>query len=369
MYKQCSYITYGIIFIFTSIGLLFVYPIISNLVNATSLTPLSDTLSISGGYGTSGPETINTLGVSHSITYTSPSLSSGDTITVYIQTGSTIGGGECNCGFSSVAVTSGAKTTENGTTIATNTNYTVATNVTDSNYPNYTFTSITITTTGAIPSGASVIISGITATNPPTVTSSTNQYLVDITDTNGDDGTLAIPIITNGSVTVTGVVPPTITFNLSSNSTSFGVMQIGTVNTSTPSTTLTLSTNAKSGAEISVYDQGNGTTSGMYSSLDNHTIPSSSTTLTAGTEGYGINASVTSTNGTGGVVGSLTIQNPYNGTGNSVGALSTTSQELASTSSPLYIVTTQVNYLASISVTTPSGVYQDQVTYIATGNF
>ncbi len=369
MYKKYIYIIYAITFIFTSIGLLFTYPIISSFVNAATLTPLSDTLSVSGGYGTSGPEAAGSTGVSHTITYTSPALSSGGTITIYIQTGSTIGGGECNCGFSSVAVLSSATTTENGTTIATSSNYVIATNVTDPNYPDYTFTSVTITTTAAIPAGASIVITGITATNPSTITSSTNQYLVDVTDSNGDDGSLAIPIITNGSVTVTGVVPPTITFGLSSNSTSFGVMQIGTVNTSTPATTLTFSTNAKSGGEISVYDKGNGTTAGMYSSLDNHTIPSSTATLAAGTEGYGINAAVTSTNGTGGVVGSLTIQSPYNGTGDSVGGLSTTSQELASTSSPLYLVTTQVNYLAAISVTTPSGVYQDQVTYIATGNF
>ncbi|MHB8443499.1 MAG: hypothetical protein ACYDAS_04000, partial [Patescibacteria group bacterium] len=46
-------------------------PFLAN-TNAASLTPLTDTMSNSGGYGTSGPQTVSTANVSHSFSYTTP---------------------------------------------------------------------------------------------------------------------------------------------------------------------------------------------------------------------------------------------------------------------------------------------------------
>ncbi|MHB8362141.1 MAG: hypothetical protein ACYDBX_00770 [Patescibacteria group bacterium] len=335
-----------------------------NNVNAAQLTPLTDTMSNSGGYGTSGPQTVSTAGVSHSFSYTTPTAyTTSSTIDIYIQTGSTIGGGEATTAFSAVAASS---VTVNGTAVATPT---VTTGVTDSNFAGYTFTEVAITVPVAISSGATVTINGITATNPSTASSSTNQYVIDIQDSNSNDGYMAVPIITNGSVAVTGRVTPTITFSLSSYATSFGVMQLGVVNTSSPATTLTVSTNAQSGAIVYVYDHGTGSASGLYNSVANHNIPSTTATLAGGTEGYGINAATTSTSGSGGVVGTMAVSSPYNGTGDAVGGLSLTSTTLATGTAPMYAVTIQINYLAAISVTTPAGIYNDQVTYVATGKF
>ncbi len=337
-------------------------------IDATSLSPITDTLS-SSGIGTSGPETINTTGVSHKITYTATTaMPSGDTINVYMQYGSTIGSGQTNTGFSSVAVSSGFTVTAAGTTIATSSNAVVGTAgaASDSNFSGYTFTEVTITTTGAIAAGNAIVINGITATNPPDVSTSTNQYVIDVQDTVGDDGYMAIPMVTNSTVTVTGRVTPSITFSLSSNSTSFGILQLGLVNTSTAATDLTLSTNAKDGAQITVYDQGDGTNPGLYNSLASATIPSSTATLAAGTQGYGIQGSVGSISGS---VGTIAVSSPYNGTSDAVGGLTRTPSTLATTTTPVYNVEVIVNYLASISVTTPAGLYTDNVTYLASGNF
>jgi hypothetical protein len=338
-------------------------PFLAN-TNAASLTPLTDTMSNSGGFGTSGPQTVSTAGVSHSFSYTTPTAyTTSSTIDIYIQTASSIGGGEATTAFSAVAASS---VTVNGTAVATPT---VTTGVTDSNFAGYTFTKVAITVPVAVSSGATVTINGITATNPSTASSSTNQYVIDIQDSNSNDGYMAVPILTNASVAVTGRVTPSINFSLSSNATSFGVMQLGVVNTSSPATTLTLSTNAQSGAIVYVYDQGTGSASGLYNSIASHNIPSSTTTLAAGTEGYGINAATTSTAGSGGVVGTMSISSPYDGTGDAVGGLALTSTTLATGTAPMYAVTMKVNYLAAISVTTPAGIYNDQVTYVATGKF
>lgn len=357
--------------VFISLSLLFAFsPYLEffRLNASTSLSPITDTLS-SSGVGTSGPETINTTGVNHKITYTAPTaMPSGDTITVYIQYGSTIGSGQTNTGFTAVAVSSGFSVTAAGTSIASSSNAVVGTAgaATDSNFSGYTFTSVTITTTGAIASGDAIVINGITATNPPDVSTSTNQYVIDVQDTVGDDGYMAIPMVTNSTVTVTGRVTPSITFSLSSNSTNFGILQLGLVNTSSPATDLTLSTNAKDGAQINVYDAGNGTNPGLYDSLASSLIPSSSATLASGTQGYGIQGSVGSISGS---VGSISVASTYNVTGNAVGGLNLTPTTLASATAPIYEAEVIVNYLAAISVTTPAGVYTDNVTYLASGNF
>jgi hypothetical protein len=99
----------------------------------------------------------------------------------------------------------------------------------------------------------------------------------------------------------------------------------------------------------------------LYNTADSHKIISTTTTLSTGSEGYGLNASTT--------YAGLNIEYPYSGTGNSVGALSTSSSTLCSSTTTVNAANITVNYLASISNTTPSGPYSDTVTFIATGNF
>ena len=205
----------------------------------------------------------------------------------------------------------------------------------------------------AVTAGTTVTISGITATNPSTASSSTTQYIITVSDSGGDSASIAVAIVTSSQVSVTATINPTITFSISSNSINFGVLTTASV--TTESNTLTLSTNAGSGASISIQD----TRAGLYNIAHAYTIHSNTTTLAAGSEGYGVNASSSS----------LTVQSPFSGTGDSVGAITTSTQTIASVTAPVNNSTTTVNYLASISNITPSGPYSDTITYIATGTF
>ncbi|MHB8362918.1 MAG: hypothetical protein ACYDBX_04855, partial [Patescibacteria group bacterium] len=165
----------------------------------------------------------------------------------------------------------------------------------------------------------------------------------------------AVTNLTNNQLQLEVGINPFITFSISSNSLNIGSLSPTAV--SSVSNSLTLSSNASNGSNISVSD----INAGLYNTADSHKIASSTITLSAGSEGYGINASTT--------YSGLNIEYPYNGTGNSVGALSTSSSTLCSATTTLNAASIVVNYLASISNTTPSGPYSDTVTFIATGNF
>ncbi|MCL4392956.1 DUF2341 domain-containing protein [Patescibacteria group bacterium] len=162
--------------------------------------------------------------------------------------------------------------------------------------------------------------------------------------------------LTNNQLQLEVGVSPFITFSISSNSLNIGTLSPTSV--SSTSNSLTLSSNASNGSNISVFD----VNAGLYNTADSHKIASSTATLSAGSEGYGINASTT--------YSGLNIQYPYNGTGDSVGALlSSASSILCSDTTTVNVASITVNYLASISNITPSGPYSDTVTFIATGNF
>ena len=205
----------------------------------------------------------------------------------------------------------------------------------------------------AVTAGTTVTISGITATNPSTASSSATQYIITVSDSGGDSASIAVAIVTSSQVSVTATINPTITFSISSNSISFGTLT--TTSVATASNTLTLSTNAESGASISIQD----TRAGLYNIAHAYTIHSNTATLAAGSEGYGVNASSSS----------LTVQSPFSGTGDSVGAITTSTQTIASVTSSVNNSTATINYLASISNSTPPGSYSDTITYIATGTF
>ncbi len=286
-------------------------------VNAATLTPISDTMSN------------QTVSVSSANNFSFDAVSgipASGTVTITFPSG-----------FTSVAVTS-ATSSMSGATFSVTGNVVTVTNGTT-----------------AVTAGTTVTISNITAINPSTASSTSTQYIITISDSGGDNASIAVAIVTSSQVTISATVNPTITFSISSNSISFGVLTATTVSSQT--NTLTLSTNASKGANITVYDLNAGLLQNVSSG---HLIASSTATLSAGTEGYGINGS-----GAGG----LTVVSPYNGTGDAVGALVKTAQNLASISVPVSGGTVTVNYLAAISAVTPAGTYADTITYIATGNF
>lgn len=169
-----------------------------------------------------------------------------------------------------------------------------------------------------------------------------------------------------GTVNVTATVAQSVTCSVGAASTAFGTLTTSAIATASPNVTSTVACNDGLGCTLYVQDAGNGTsTAGLYNSSSSpYLIPSSAATLAAGTEGYGIQGSVT-TPATG---GALTIGGTYTGTGNTVGALSRTNVALASASTPTTGGVVTVAHLAAISNLTTAGSYADTITYSCTGN-
>jgi len=145
-----------------------------------------------------------------------------------------------------------------------------------------------------------------------------------------------------------------ITCNFSATSTSFSVLSPSEVSTSSPDITITITSSG--GFQIQVKDAGNGTNPGLYKSTSpTYLIQSQDTTLTAGTDGYGIQATTTNS--------SISINPKYNKSGNDVGGLSLTDVVLATSSVAVSNAQIYIKHKASASYLAPTGNYQDTITY------
>ena len=154
-----------------------------------------------------------------------------------------------------------------------------------------------------------------------------------------------------------------ISFGSASNDTSFSGLVSGTPATSSPSLTLTFSTNADSGGSVYIYSTGK---------LQSVTVPGgtiSSVTVSGGTpvdltsvsSGYG--ARVSSASG-------ISVQSQYNGSSNNVGEISTTINTLLSAATPVSSSSATVQLQAKAANTTPAATdYADTVTIIAAASF
>ncbi len=156
-------------------------------------------------------------------------------------------------------------------------------------------------------------------------------------------------------VTVSASVTQTVTCTTNLTSTAFGALSPSSITTSSPNATTTVATNDPLGMTLYVNDSNAGlaTTSPAYK------INSTTATLAAGTEGYGIQAAATA---------GITVAATYLKTGNAVGALTTSTQTLASSAATIASSVVTVTHLAAISGTTPAGNYSDSITYSCTGN-
>lgn len=168
------------------------------------------------------------------------------------------------------------------------------------------------------------------------------------------------------TTTVTATVGTTLSCTNDNASTAFGSLSVGSVNTASPNVTSTMSCNGGGGCTLYVSDAGNGVSPGLYAPLATSTpiILSATAALSAGTEGYGIQAA-TSTNGTG---ATLLLNSIYNKTSNNVGGLNLTSTEIASSTSPIASREVVITHKAAISGLTKSGSYSDTITYSCAGN-
>ncbi len=178
-------------------------------------------------------------------------------------------------------------------------------------------------------------------------------------------------LLAQTNVSVSATVSTSITCNLSTTTTAFGNIDTSAVYTSSPNVTTTVSCNPGAGCTVTIKDQGDGTNGGLYKSTSpTYLIPSpasgypNTATLSAGTDGYGIQAATT----TAGSGGTLSLNSIYNQTGNTVGKLATTTQTLASSSQPVANREVVVTHKAAVSGLAPAGSYADTITYQCASN-
>ena len=162
------------------------------------------------------------------------------------------------------------------------------------------------------------------------------------------------------------VAAPTLSFSISDNTIGFGNLNpssaryaTGDLTGSTSETeahTLTVSTNATNGYTVTV--QGATLTSGANTV---NAIGNTNTASSAGTEQFGLRASVTS--GTG------SVSAPYAASGFAYSASSSTAKTVATGSGDSSSTIYSMSYLANIAANTEAGSYATALTYIAVANF
>ena len=158
----------------------------------------------------------------------------------------------------------------------------------------------------------------------------------------------------------------TVSCSVNQSATSFGVLDIESVNTSDVSAYAVMTCASAGGCTLFVQGDGNGSDPGLYAASATGTpiILSSTATLSAGTEGYGIQAATT----TAGSGATLTLSSIYFKSGNAVGGLTTAATAIASSTSPVTDREVVVTHKAAISGNTLPGSYSDTITYSCVGN-
>lgn len=233
-----------------------------------------------------------------------------------------------------------------------------------------------ITAAGA---GSTVTISSVTALTAGTT------YCVDLTSTSAftvatageyhpvitagsDNITVAVRSVSNDSVVVTAVVPPTFNFVLDSNTDNFTANLATNTVGITSGVTATVNTNAKTGWIAWAKGTNGGLTSAAAGKTIASTTPGTSATLTAGTEGYvmGVTA-IAQGSGT----GTTSAAAPYNAQAGAHGSgLDTTYRQIASSTGTASNATVTLRERAAINSLTPAGNdYTDTITIIGAGNF
>lgn len=172
-----------------------------------------------------------------------------------------------------------------------------------------------------------------------------------------------------GPTASASTVAPSVSFSLTTTLTStppftvgFTNITAGSVVTGSADALVGLTTNANNGGTVYTKDSN----AGLYSTLANTTITSTSTNLASASFGYG--GQVTSTSQASG--GPLTIQSPFNGASDNVGALTTSLQPIVATTAPITGGNATFRLKAKVAATTPSSTdYTDIITLIASMNF
>lgn len=186
-----------------------------------------------------------------------------------------------------------------------------------------------------------------------------------------DSGIYATSIIADDQIDITATVPATFSFALGSNSQALGTLSSGSV-ISGSGVTVTFGTNAGNGWFGWVLSANAGLDSAATGdSIDTvGTIDDTPSSLTPGSEGYILDADLTSDSATGGT-GTVTIDAEYNGgTTSAGGTLSTTFTEFATANGPTDSDVITLIPRVAISALTQAGTdYTDTLTVVGAGHF
>jgi len=196
-----------------------------------------------------------------------------------------------------------------------------------------------------------------------------------VTQTSGggviDSTSVGLANITDDQIVVSAVVPPSFSFVLGGNTDSFTTNLDPNTVVSTTGKTVTILTNAKGGWIAWAKDS----QQGLRSATASYTIPTAGTvdgtpsTLSTGTEGYVLDADLT-TDASGGCT--LAIDPEYNGAGSSSGGtFSSNFQPIAACTGGTANsdVITLVERAAIAGVTPAATDYTDTITVVGAGNF
>ncbi len=217
---------------------------------------------------------------------------------------------------------------------------------------------------------------GDTQITNQTATENNSSAIVTIGGTFGGSGTLALEIVADNDVTVNATVDPSITCAFTGLTTTFASLTTGGISTSDTQTTITLSTNAGNGLNVTVYDAGNGTNPGLYkSTATTYLIGSADSsfnntvTLSAAVDGFGISGA-----SSGGSGAALTVDGRFDASGgaNEMGGLevgSGNAVSIAAATGALASRVLTVTHKAAVSGLAPAGSYTDTITYVCAGIF
>ncbi len=217
--------------------------------------------------------------------------------------------------------------------------------------------------TAAVAISDKLIITYSSANSTNGTTNTTYVGTITVAGSATESGSFAVVLLTNDQFTVSASVDPTITFSISATSTDFGVISTA-VDTSSPNITLETSTNATTGYNITIQDQGDGANPGLYNSTASYLLGSgdasyNNTADLASVAGYGIQATSAT----------ATIDARYDQTSNTIGGYERTAQALASYNGVADAQQVTITSKAKVLGSAPAGSYADTVTVIATANF
>ncbi len=209
-----------------------------------------------------------------------------------------------------------------------------------------------------------------TLTNPTAGNDKTGSISITTSgDAEIDGGNYALSIISDDQVAVTATVPATFSLALGTNTQALGTLSTGSISSGS-GVSVTVSTNAANGwiGWVKSANAGlNSTVTGDQIGATG-TVNDSPSTLVAGTEGYVLDADLT-TDGTNG--GTVTIDAEYLGADTSSGGTPSTSfQEFVTADGPASgDVITVIPRAAISGLNQAASDYSDTLTIVAAGNF